>query len=478
MIVSSAFYVLSIVGSYLLFRLRFKEVLSLTGSIILANFSIIIVWVSKGMLDIPGLCLSIWAVYLMILSFKKDSRFIYLASPLVIIGFFTRYTVALIIPVLLIQFLLVDKPLKYIKTNCKHIIIGTFIGILTLSVFLALYHHYNLPMFFLSQTQTISSSTTSTASVPVENNLFYYINNLLAYVSGTSFIPYSLKPIYFSFETLSWPSSQPSPVSYILIILMIIGWALYLMKIFTKKNIENIKKNKDNIKLIIILLTSIIFLITYTKTSIFISIGIISITLLTLYRYLNKTRDDLDFVFIMFYWFIVNFIFFTYHQTKVDRYSITFTPFLAFSIILGLELLFDKFHQLNKIRNVLPIVLICAVLICNAGYCLINEPHSFDNQAYPNFLNASNDEKIVGEWLTSYDKNYSDEKIWADRGGDMSFLLKMNIPSLEEESDDINFTKRLTDENITYFITKDNKTINTPYVKLYQHGEVSIYGKK
>ena len=53
--VSSSFYILAALGMYLLLRLRFNEVLSFTGSMILSTFPLIIVWITKGMLDIPGM---------------------------------------------------------------------------------------------------------------------------------------------------------------------------------------------------------------------------------------------------------------------------------------------------------------------------------------------------------------------------------------------------------------------------------------
>ena len=57
-VVSSAFYIFSGIGIYFLFRLRFSEVLSFTGAMILATFPLVLVWVTKGMIDIPGLCIS------------------------------------------------------------------------------------------------------------------------------------------------------------------------------------------------------------------------------------------------------------------------------------------------------------------------------------------------------------------------------------------------------------------------------------
>jgi len=222
-----------------------------------------------------------------------------------------------------------------------------------------------------------------------------------------------------------------------------------------------------------------LFLVTYTRISIFLSLIILSLSLLALYLMLYKTETEhmsLDFIFV--YWFLMNFAFFTYHHIKVDRYAITFTPFLAYMIILALDLIFDKLKSnmhIEKIKVIVPIALICAILLSTGVYCITNEPHTFDNQVHPNLVNASNEEKMVGNWLMNHDKDYSNKTIWADRGGDMSFILKMNIPSLEHISNSSNFTDEMIKENVTYFIAKDNKTISYPYVKLYQNGEVSIY---
>ena len=161
-IVSSAFYIFSALGMYFLLRLRFDEVLSFTGSMLLSTFPLIIVWITKGMLDIPGLCFSIWSVYFMMLAFKKSTRYFYVAFPLVIFGCFTRYTVFLMVPVLLIQFFLMKNPLSYIKTNIKDILIGMGLGAAVFAAFIGIYQYLNIDLFFLSQGQGISESTQAT----------------------------------------------------------------------------------------------------------------------------------------------------------------------------------------------------------------------------------------------------------------------------------------------------------------------------
>lgn len=104
-----------------------------------------------------------------------------------------------------------------------------------------------------------------------------------------------------------------------------------------------------------------------------------------------------------------------------------------------------------------------------------NEPHTFDNQMHPNFETAAAEEKAVCEWLIKHDPEYANKTIWADRGGDMSFNLKIIIPSYEKTSNETNFTDEMVKNNVTYFIANYNNTIGQPYTKLYQNGEVSLY---
>lgn len=473
--VSSSFYILSALGMYFLLRLKFDELLSFTGSMILSTFPLVIVWITKGMLDIPGMCFSIWAVYFMILSFRKNTKFLYIAFPLIIFGFFARYTVLLMVPILLIQFLLVDDPINYIKTNIKDIIIGIGAGALVFAMFVGIYTYLNIGLFFVSQGNDITNSTYNALVTP--NLVHYYIKNILIYLGTLNYIPYSLKPGTFIISEMRWIGGNPSIIGYILTAILLVGLIIYLRKLFSQENIAILKNEK--IKLAIFIIGFIIFLVTYLNVSIVVSIAILSISLLALYKMLIKTDiDDFNLDFIMFYWIVINFIFITYYHVKVDRYFMPILPAIAYFVILSITLIFDKFKNRNnieKIKKIAPIGLVCLILICLGVATLTNSPHTYDNQMHPNFLTAANEEKAVGNWLVQHDPHYLNKTIWADRGGDMSFILKMRIPSYEKVSDATNFTDEMVKNKVTYFISKDNKTIGEPYTKLYQNGEVYLY---
>lgn len=475
--VSSAFYILAALGMYFLLRLRFDEVLSFSGSMIFSTFPLVIVWVTKGMLDIPGVCLSIWAVYFMILSFRKDIKFLYIASPLIILGFFTRYTVLLMVPVLLIQVLLVDDPIDYFKNNIKSIVGAVGAGALVFAIFIGIYYYLDIGLFFMAQGSDITNSTHNAIVAP--NNPVYYVKNFLIYIGTPNFIPYSLKPGALIVEKMQWVGGYPSIISYILIAILFAGLILYLKKLFNAENKEILNKENKTMKLAIFIIALILFLITFLKVSVVVSIILISISLLALYRLLNKTNmDDMNFDFIMFYWFVVNFTFISYYHIKVDRYFMPILPVVAYFVILSLTLIFDKFKTrkyIDKIKVIAPIGLVCLILLCSGVFALSNSPHTFDNQMHPNFFTAAAEEKAVAEWLKEYDPDYMNKTIWADRGGDMSFNLRMQIPSCEKISNETNFTDEMVKQNVTYFISKSNITIGPPYTKLYQNGEVSLY---
>lgn len=475
--VSSSFYIFASLGMYFLLRLRFNEVLSFTGSMILATFPLVIVWITKGMLDIPGMCLSIWAVYFMILSFRKNTKFLYIAFPLIIFGFFARYTVLLMVPVMMIQFLLVDDPIGYIKTNIKDIIIGIAAGGLVFAAFIGIYQYLNIGLFFVSQGNDITNSTYNALVTP--NNLFYYINNVLIYLGTSNFVPYSLKPGAFIISKMEWIGGYPSIISYILTAILFVGIVLYLKKLFSSENREILKNEDKKLKLAIFAIALIVFLITYLNVSIVTSIIIISISLLALYKILIKAdMDDFNLDSIMFYWILVNFLFITYYHVKVDRYFMPILPAIAYFVILSITLILEKFKDnthIEKIKIIAPIGLICIILLCLGVFSISNAPHTFDNQMHPNFFTAASEEKAVGAWLIEHDPDYMNKTIWADRGGDMSFNLKKQIPSYEKASTAANFTDEMVKNKVTYFIAKDNKTIGEPYVKLYQNGEVNLY---
>ncbi|MBU4547486.1 MAG: glycosyltransferase family 39 protein, partial [Euryarchaeota archaeon] len=125
--ISGVFYILGAVGMYLLLKIRFNEYESLAGALSYATFTIVMAWAVSGALDAPAISLSIWALYFTYLAVKNDSRYYYLAFPVAMLAFLTRYTSGLIIiPMLLLIFFNVPQK-EEIKNGVKGIILGVLI---------------------------------------------------------------------------------------------------------------------------------------------------------------------------------------------------------------------------------------------------------------------------------------------------------------------------------------------------------------
>ena len=103
-IVTGIFAVIGNIGLYLLLKTRFDSLLSLTGSVLFASFSLNVLWLANGTLDIPAVALSIWAIYFTILAFK-NSRFFILAILIWVLAVFTRYTAILVLAFMVLYYL-------------------------------------------------------------------------------------------------------------------------------------------------------------------------------------------------------------------------------------------------------------------------------------------------------------------------------------------------------------------------------------
>lgn len=99
-IVTGLFAVIGNIGLYFLLRIRFDEILSLTGVILYATFALNLTWLANGSIDIPGVSITIWTIFFMIMAVDKNPKYYLLAFPTLIIAFFTRYTIVFIIPVM------------------------------------------------------------------------------------------------------------------------------------------------------------------------------------------------------------------------------------------------------------------------------------------------------------------------------------------------------------------------------------------
>ena len=104
-IITGVFGIIGNLGLYVLFKNRFSPLLSLLGSILYSSFSIVLFWWANGTIDTSAVAISIWILIFTILAVDKNPIYYLIAIPLFVFGFFTRYTVGFILPLMLLYFL-------------------------------------------------------------------------------------------------------------------------------------------------------------------------------------------------------------------------------------------------------------------------------------------------------------------------------------------------------------------------------------
>lgn len=475
--VSSFYYILTAIGMYGLLRLKYKELLSFTGAIILITMPINLVWATKGMIDIPGLAMSIFALYFMALGLYKNPKYYYIAFPVLVIGFFTRFTVILTLPAMLMLILFTGNPLNYINSHLGKLIKGFLSGGICFGLFMIFYKIYNIPLFFLSQSSSISATSNPGASTAAAttNNVVYYLNNLPLYLGTYKWVPYSLKPGRFAFEKMTWLGNTPSFISYIYLLIILIGLIIFIWRLCEKQNLDKILKNKNKyfyLKVILVIVPLIAYFISFTHVSLYVSMGLISISILFLFRIIRKSDLKylaIDFMFI--YWLAVNLTFYSFHIIKTDRYGICFTPMITYFVVFSLYLIYGKLKEfvpstknkkdnkfkispktLKTIKVLVPLILIISTLSITTFCYMTNSPHTFDNLQPDNMLTVYEDQKELTDWIIQTDPDYKNKVIYATNWIEIAFNLRMDVNQTFGLSD--NLTSTLVQNNASYYISE------------------------
>ena len=252
-IVTGVLAIFGNIGFYFLLKTQFNENYSLAGSIIYSCLGINLTFLANGTLDVPAVSMTIWIVLFTIMAIKNNPKYYYILFPLFSIGFFTRYTVILISPVLILYYLI-----EHENNNYKYILKGLILGLITSAIIL-------IPIQIMSLGQIgvfgqifggITGNLGSVNDLAYNTNTFYYVQNFLNLISSSN--------ITFINRTPSL--NNPTILSYIIILILSIGLIIYL-----KNKKYNIKEN------IIPIIIFLIAILTYTQISSVITIVLVVI---------------------------------------------------------------------------------------------------------------------------------------------------------------------------------------------------------
>ncbi len=432
-IVTGIFAILGNIGLYLLLKRFFDENLSMAGAIIYSTLTLNLTWFANGTLDIPAVAMTIWIALFSVIAIDKNPKYYIYAIPLIVIGFFTRYTIIFTMAAILLYYVYVNgfkiksEDWKYIK---RGIIIGLIVGIIILATILIMSHGQ---MDIINQmTNGISGKRGGSTDPAYNTDLGYYLVNFPNFISNSHTV-FEGNPVL----------ENPTVLSWAVIAMLAIGALLW-----GKDN--RIKLEKKHAIPIALFLIAIL---TYTRVS---SVITILITLLGMYMLGKDSENKMGYV--MATWIIVNFIFYSYYNIKVNRYIIPVFPAFIYFVIKAA----DHIQKNVKIdKRIIPIILIVLFAIQGFAFTQTFEP---------------TDKYIVTEEISNYiiDNNpdYQDIPIGTYNIRPYRWWIGDNVVGIPNGEHDT-----IDSSNLTYYISNSKIDDFENYTEIKNIGNLYLYEK-
>ena len=419
------------IGLYFLLRLRFSSLLSMTGTIIYTTLALNLAWLANGSLDIPAVTFTIWAVYFTILAIKKDSRYYCLALPFLVVGFYTRYTVGLILPPLLLYYAY-ETSFRITRNELKHIAIGLAIAI---ALFALIYWTiYTMGNGFIAFDGLISGGVSghlgSTHDNSYNPDFGYYLTNMGNFISSSN----------TTFVAKTPSLANPTILSGLVFAILIIGAALWVKR-------TEFEINRTKIAGAILCL---IALLTFSQFS---STITIILTMIGLFLIGKDSKHKMGIF--MLAWILSYFIFQSYYIVKVNRYIIPTFPPLVYFIMIGV----DEINARINRKNILPIILIVLFLI--QGFAFTS---TFEQ------TNEFNGPELMTDYIKENIDNWSEIQIGNYNIRPYYWYLGMNSPGIESGA-----TQKIIESNVSYYISNHPQKNLTNYTEIKNIDGLYLY---
>lgn len=457
------FYFFAVTGIYCILKLKFNNTLSIFGTILYACLIINLRWVANGTLDIPSITLVIWALYFFIKGMESNQKFFYLAFPLAVLGFFAKYTGALVLATMCLYFLSKRAVFYNIKKYIKNIVGGCILGIITSIPFFAYFFRNDIPLGFLNQASEISARTSTTATSGGEligNDLFFYIKGLIYYIGSDNYI-----------------------IGIILLAVIIIGIITLIYTFITViKKLYNENKDEESqiskfkvsskVNYYILAISIILIGFSFSTAGLFSFIYSEAIFFFAAFLFvysMNKIdKDSSKFphlslnitLFALFFGFL---LFFSAHLTKADRYFTAMAPGFIFISTLAIEnLLNNKKIQFN-LKKIIPIVLSVILLLSAASFLYEDRSDGLVNE-----------EIEAVQWLEN-NTNISNVNISSDRGPIYTWYLQKEVKYIQGSFTSEELNEYLQNHSSEYYIRLGAPLNLTDYEIAESFGETIIY---
>lgn len=472
-IISGLIFILGVIGLYLLLKERFNPTKSLAGSLIFISLPVVMAWAVSGGIDLPGVVFSIWALYFLVIGLKKDSKFLFLVLPLLVVSLLTRYTAGLIVIPMIFYILANLNQVKEIL-HIKKVILGILIE---LGVLLAIFTYFILQLdtsaLFGLFFDVVTSSSSGVEDVAYNSNFLYFLQNSLNYIS--------LGPVQGTYRQLLNPSEGiPSILAYIIGIISVIGISSYIYRVLSTEKEDDISRaNLANLgKIIVILVLFMGLVLSFYNKSLILSEILLLVLVYLLYRFMARGKFEmdsklaLDLMFIS--WFGAYFIFHGILPFKVDRYFITMAPAFTYFIILGLSQFIGELKpRIKGLNSKSGWVYLIVALICLSSATATYIGHTPQKTFTVDISNAS-------EWIKGYDPSYSSKVIGSDYPNAVTWYLHQDTTGayLKNYNNTVEFANYLHENGVYYYFDSNKSHPNLKGYRIIKtFGVVAIYEK-
>ena len=433
-IVTGAFAIFGNIGFYLLLKRYFDEKLSLTGCILYSSMTLYLTWLANGSLDIPAVSMIIWIALFTVIAINDNPKFYQYAILFVVLGIFTRYTILLTLPALLLYYIY-EKGFKIDKKDLKYIARGIAIGlIITIIIMSAIMikAHGN----FAAATQIsngISGAQGSQIDPAYNEDVSYYLVNFPNFISNSHTV-INGNPIL----------ENPTPLAWAVIGILIIGMGLWLFE----------HKRKVQKTDIIPALFFILAAMSFTRVS---SIITTALVLIGLY-FMGKDSENKT-EYLMLAWIFSSTIFYCYYTIKVNRYILPAFPSIVYFILLSIDTINDHL-KINK--NIIPAAVIALFILQAFAFTFTIEP----TDKYTTI-------EEVSEYIIDNNPDYKNLSIGVYNVRSYNWWLGGNLLPIKSSDEDL-----IDASNATYYISDNILTNVTNYTEIKNINHVYIYEKR
>ncbi len=431
-IVTGAFAIFGNLGLYLLFKRYFNEILSLAGTIIYCSLTLYLTWLANGTLDIPAVSMIIWIVLFSLMAIDDNPKYYQHAILFLVLGIFTRYTILLVVPALILYYVY-KKGFRIDRKELKYILRGIAIGLILAAIIM-------IPVIIMGNGQFDAGSQISSGMIGAQGtqsdpayteDTGYYIANLPNFISNSH-------TVIDGNPTLD----NPTPLAWEIIGILMLGMCLWIYD----------NKQKPQKKDIIALVFFILAIVSFTRVSSVITTILVLIGIYFMGRD-SKNKNE----YFMLAWIFSNIIFYSYFTIKVNRYFLPAFPAIVYFILLSIGTI-NKHVKINK--NIIPIILIALFIIQAFAFT-----YTFEE------TNKFKAIEEIADYIIVNHPDYENIKIGVYNVRAYNWWLGENLLPIKSSDTGI-----IDSSNATYYIS--NKDINlTNYTMIKNIDTIYLYEK-